>query len=82
MPERRCVACREMKEKSFLIRVARLNDEFVFDKTGKSDGRGAYVCETESCIKKAIKTKGFDRSFRQKIPFHIYEQIEKILKRQ
>ena len=78
-PLRRCVACREMKEKSFLIRVTKQTDAFFLDRTGKMDGRGAYVCKTEACIKKAIKTKGFDRSFRRKIPHNIYEELQETL---
>ena len=78
MPARRCVACREMKEKNNLFRVVKVQDHFQLDATGKKDGRGAYVCRTETCIKKAVKTRGFDRSFKRKVSTEIYEDIQKI----
>ena len=78
-PLRRCVSCREMKEKASLIRVIRGPDGgFNLDETGKSAGRGAYVCKTGPCLQRAVKTKGFDRSFKQKLPGHVYAGLEKV----
>ena len=59
IPERMCVVCRQMKPKSELIRI--VNGEFgaVIDKTGKSGGRGVYLCKCKDCISKALKSKAF-----------------------
>ena len=47
------------------------------DATGKKNGRGAYICPSRECLKKAIKTKGLERSFKMSIPAEIYEQLTK-----
>ena len=68
------------------MRVVKIKDtnEYEIDKTLKADGRGAYVCKTMECFGKAQKSKGFERSFKGKIPQDIYEglrnEIEKIYK--
>ena len=55
IPMRMCVGCREMKEKKALLRVVRLADGgAAIDRTGKAPGRGAYICPSGECLKKAI----------------------------
>ena len=76
-PQRKCVGCNEMKDKSQLIRIAKISDdEFVFDKTGKQNGRGAYICKSKECLEKAFRNKGFERSFKCKISTEIYNGLE------
>ena len=58
-----------MKNKKEMIRVLKTPEgEFALDATGRKNGRGAYVCPSMECLKKAIKTKGLDRSFKMAIP--------------
>ncbi|MDR2183319.1 MAG: YlxR family protein [Clostridiales bacterium] len=80
-PVRRCVGCREMKNKAQLVRIVRNTDEsgFAVDDTGKSAGRGAYICKDAACFKKAVKSGGFERSFKQKIPQEVYATLEDII---
>ena len=53
IPVRQCVGCGEMKNKKEMMRVLRTPEgETVLDKTGKKNGRGAYLC-----LKNAIKNK-------------------------
>ena len=61
-PLRMCVVCREMKPKTELVRVV-LNDneEIILDETGKTAGRGAYVCKGE-CVNNLEKRKSFERA--------------------
>lgn len=78
IPVRQCVGCQEMKSKKEMIRIIRTNEqEFLLDATGKKNGRGAYICPDPECLKKAVKNKGLERSFRQAIPKEVYEAIEK-----
>lgn len=78
IPMRRCVGCQEMKSKKEMIRVIKTpEDEFLLDATGKKNGRGAYVCPSEDCLKLARKNKGLERSFKQSIPEAVYEALEK-----
>lgn len=78
IPQRQCIACREMKDKKELIRILRSSDgEFCIDATGRKNGRGAYLCKTKECLMKAVKTKALDRSFGQHISEEVYNQIVK-----
>lgn len=78
MPMRQCVGCQEMKNKKEMIRVIRTNEEeFLLDATGKKNGRGAYICPNPECLKKAVRNKGLERSFKQAIPKEVYEALEK-----
>ena len=59
IPERMCVACRQMKPKNELVRIVNNDGVVTIDKTGKSGGRGVYLCKCKDCISKAVKGKGF-----------------------
>ncbi len=75
---RKCVGCGEMKEKASLLRVVKTPEEtFVLDKTGRANGRGAYICKDVLCFQKAVKNKGLERSLKCKIPDEIIEQLER-----
>lgn len=75
---RRCVGCQEMKSKKEMIRVIRTQEgEFSLDATGKKNGRGAYICPSGECLRKAVRNKGLERSFKQPIPAQVYEALEK-----
>ena len=80
IPLRKCTGCNEMKPKKELVRVLKTpEDEIVLDKTGKKNGRGAYLCNSIECFRKAVKTKSLERSLQIKIPEEIYESLEKEL---
>ena len=56
VPERTCIACKEVRPKRELIRVVRTPDgHVVLDPTGKKSGRGAYICARRSCWELALK---------------------------
>ena len=80
VPMRKCTGCQEMKNKKELIRVVRNDEgEFSLDTTGKKPGRGAYICDSEECLKKAIKSKRLDRIFETKISDEIYENLRGVI---
>jgi len=80
IPLRKCTGCNEMKPKKELIRVLKTTEEeIILDKTGKKNGRGAYLCNSLDCFQKARKSKGLERSLQVKIPDEIYETLEKEL---
>ncbi len=75
-PERMCVACREMKDKRNLIRLVRTPEgEIRIDDSGKMAGRGAYICRTPACLKKAAKGKIMEKALKTKIPAEIWQQL-------
>lgn len=78
IPLRQCIGCGEMKNKKELLRILKTADnEIVLDTTGKMNGRGAYLCQNSECLKKAIKQKGLERSFKMSIDKAVYEKLEK-----
>ena len=77
---RRCIACNEKKEKSELIRIVKPKEEALqIDLTGKKNGRGAYICKSEDCLNKAIKSKRLNRTFEIEISSEFYENLRGII---
>ena len=78
VPLRQCVGCMEMKEKKSMMRVLKTPEgDIVLDTTGKKNGRGAYLCNSMECLKKAQKNKGLERSFKMSLSNEIYAGLEK-----
>ena len=78
IPLRQCIGCGEMKSKKEMIRVLKTTeDEIVIDATGRRNGRGAYICPSMECFKKAVKSRGLERSLKMAIPKEVYEALEK-----
>ena len=78
IPQRQCVGCREMKNKKDLIRVVKSPEgEISLDFCGKKPGRGAYVCHSVDCLKRARKSKALERAFDVPIPGEVYVALER-----
>ena len=78
IPLRQCIGCGEMKSKKEMIRVIKTAEgEILLDATGRKNGRGAYLCPSMECFKKAVKGRGLERSFIMAIPREVYETLEK-----
>lgn len=76
IPERLCLGCNVSKHKRELIRVVKTKEGVVFlDKTGKANGRGAYICNNSACLEKAMKTKRIARALSTEIPTEVYERL-------
>lgn len=78
VPQRQCIGCGEMKNKKDMLRVIKTPEgEILLDATGRKNGRGAYICPSMECMKKAVKSRGLERSFKMAIPKEVYESLEK-----
>lgn len=78
IPQRQCIGCGEMKNKKEMLRVLKTtDDQIIIDATGRKNGRGAYLCPSMDCYKKAVKNKGLERSLKMAIPKEVYEALEK-----
>lgn len=76
IPQRQCLGCREMKPKKELIRVVRSPEGTVsVDLRGKASGRGAYVCPSTECLKRAIKSRALARALDTDIPQEVYDAL-------
>lgn len=80
VPQRMCVACREVKPKSEMLRITFFNGEVTLDKKRNGYGRGSYVCNNISCIEKAQKIRGLERGLKTNVPADIYEECIKVEK--
>lgn len=80
IPTRKCVGCGEMRDKKKMIRVIKTPEgEICLDVTGRANGRGAYICNSAECLKKAVKNRGLEKSLKAQIPGDILEQMNKEL---
>lgn len=81
MPKRTCIGCNEIKLKKELIRIVKNKEGQIFiDRTGKANGRGAYICDNIECLEKAIKTKRLEKTFETNIDAKLYEELKNTLK--
>lgn len=81
IPQRTCVGCNTQKNKSDLIRIVINKEGNIFiDKTGKANGRGAYICNNPECLEKVIKSKRLEKSFETSISNDIYDDLREEIK--
>jgi hypothetical protein len=86
VPQRKCIGCNESKPKKELIRIVKTPEgEMLVDDTGRTNGRGAYICNDPECLQKAIKTKGLNRAFKMNVDTDVLiklsEEMAKLGKR-
>ncbi len=66
--------------KKELVRVVKTPEgEVVIDLSGKKSGRGAYICKSSACLKKAIKSKRIQNNLETEIPEGVILDLEKEL---
>ncbi|MDD5189857.1 MAG: YlxR family protein [Dehalococcoidales bacterium] len=76
LPQRTCLACRQVKQKRELVRIVRMADGSVaVDEKGKLPGRGCYLCRNRKCWEEGLKANriegvlrsGLSQTDRQKL---------------
>jgi len=78
--QRTCIGCNEKKDKRELIRIViNKQGEISIDKTGKLEGRGAYICDNIECLNKAIKSKKLEKTFETNIEQDIFEKLRGVI---
>lgn len=79
-PQRTCMGCNTKKNKKDLIRIVKdKENQISIDKTGKQQGRGAYICDDIQCLEKVIKSKRLEKVFDMKISEQIYENLRGVI---
>ena len=74
---RRCTGCMQHFEKQSLLRVLRTPEgEVVIDKSGRQNGRGAYLCRRKACFSKLRKNHRLEQSLGVPIPEDVYAALE------
>lgn len=80
IPLRTCMGCNEKKPKKELIRIVKQKDGNVeVDQTGKTEGRGAYICNNIECLNKVIKTKRLERTLDIQISEETYKKLRGVI---
>jgi predicted RNA-binding protein YlxR (DUF448 family) len=68
LPQRTCIACRQVKEKKDLVRlVSTENGVAEIDVFGKKPGRGAYLCPRRTCWELALRKNRLDYALRTRL---------------
>lgn len=77
---RTCISCREKFDKSTtnLIKITKVNDEFVIKPNNKIFGRSVYICNNKECINKAIKNKLLSKAFKQNVSLDVYNKLSNL----
>ena len=76
VPMRQCLGCREHKPKRELVRIVRSPEGQVsLDRSGKMNGRGAYLCHDPECLRRAVKAKALERAFGTAVPDDVLERL-------
>ncbi len=80
IPQRTCMGCNQKKDKRELIRIVKdSNQNISIDKTGRANGRGAYICNDINCLEKVIKNKRLERALETNISDDIYNDLRGVI---
>ena len=73
-----CIACRNAYEKKQMLRIVKDKEGNIsLDFTWKKAGRGAYICDSATCIEKCVTRKLLNKAFEQEIGAEVYDAIKK-----
>ena len=74
------MGCNQKKDKRELIRIVKdSNQNISIDKTGRANGRGAYICNDINCLEKVIKNKRLERALETNISDDIYNDLRGVI---
>lgn len=78
IPERMCVACREMKSRDGLFRFVKLSQGGVITRNDKGNqpGKGLYVCRDRECWDRLFSRRNLKRTIAQRIDAESVEWAE------
>ena len=80
IPMRKCVVTQEQFPKKELVRVVRTPEgNVVIDKTGRTNGRGAYLKNDISVVELAKKKNVLGRALECEIPESLYEELKEVM---
>ncbi len=73
---RMCFICRKIHNKDDMLRLVKNSSGEIFiDKTGKANGRGAYICNDTNCIEQIKKQKVLSKAFKCEVPLDVYQKL-------
>ena len=76
IPARQCIGCMTSRPKKELVRVVRApSGEISIDLVGKKPGRGAYLCRSGECLKRAVKSRALERALAVPVPDDVWARL-------
>ena len=80
-PVRTCVGCRTSGEKKDFVRIVKdASGAVIIDTDGKAQGRGAYICRNEECIKTAQKRRALSKHFKTAVEDSFYDAVAEAIR--
>ena len=80
IPLRTCMGCNEKKPKKELVRIVKNKEgQISLDKTGKAEGRGAYICDSVECLEKVAKSKRLEKALESQISEEVYNNLRGVI---
>ena len=74
------MGCNSKKTKKELIRIVKDKEtNLSVDRTGKKEGRGAYICDDISCLEKVIKSKRLEKVLDIAISDETYNELRSVI---
>ncbi len=67
VPQRTCIACRQVEGKRSLVRLVRSETGIEIDPTGKKSGRGAYLHPYQECWRMVLRGNRLEQALRTRI---------------
>ena len=64
VPQRTCIACRQIAGKRALLRLVRTEEGVVIDPSGKLPGRGAYLHPYQTCWQAVLRGGRIEQALR------------------
>ena len=72
---RKCSACGKRMNKSLLIRFVKTESgAIILDKSGKADGRGAYICADADCLSRVMKSARIQKVLKGRISDEVFKE--------
>ena len=82
VPQRTCVACRQVKDKRQLVRLVRLpGGSIEVDADGRKAGRGAYMCPAPQCWQTGLVAGRLEYDLRTSLTQENRERLIKFSKK-
>ena len=76
-PKRMCIITRQMKPKSELLRLVKVDDKIVVDKKQKVQQRGFYISRDAEILKNFKKSKALNKVFKMQVSESVYDEVLK-----
>ena len=74
------MGCNSKKTKKELIRIVKdKENNLSVDRTGKKEGRGAYICDDISCLEKVIKSKRLEKVLDIAVSEQTYNELRSVI---